>query len=72
MSAIKTATLAYLTTKEAAALLRMQPQSMRRWRWAGGGPPFVKLSNRVLYRVADVEAWLAERTVTSTAAAGAR
>lgn len=28
----------------------------------GGGPPFAKLGHRVVYRLADVEAWIQERT----------
>jgi hypothetical protein len=44
------------------------PRTAQRWRAAGGGPPFVRLGRRrVVYRIADVEAWLAERTYTSRA-----
>jgi hypothetical protein len=39
------------------------PRTAQRWRSTGGGPPFVRLGpRRVLYRVADVERWLAGRT----------
>jgi hypothetical protein len=39
------------------------PRTAQRWRATGGGPPFVRLGQRrVLYRIADVEAWLRERT----------
>jgi Helix-turn-helix domain len=39
------------------------PRTAQRWRATGGGPPFVRLGRRrVVYRVADVERWLAERT----------
>lgn len=44
--------------------------SMRMWqalRQNGGGPSFVRLSNRcVRYRWSEVEQWLAERTRTHT------
>lgn len=35
-------------------------------RVAGNGPPFLKLGRSVRYRVADLDAWLAERMVGST------
>lgn len=37
-----------------------------RSRWDGSGPPFVKIGRSVMYRVADVDAWLAGRTRNST------
>jgi hypothetical protein len=44
------------------------PRTAQRWRSSGGGPPFVRLGRRrVLYRVADVEGWLAARTYKSRA-----
>jgi hypothetical protein len=43
-------------------------RTAQRWRASGEGPPFVRLGRRrVLYRVADVEAWLAARTFKSRA-----
>ena len=58
----------FLTTDQLARLTYTKPQTWRRRRWSGDSPPYVKLGSRVLYRRADVEAWLAERTVTSTSA----
>jgi hypothetical protein len=44
------------------------PRTAQRWRQCGDGPPFVRLGKRrVVYRVADVERWLTERTYTSRA-----
>lgn len=44
------------------------PRTAQRWRMTGGGPPFVRLGKRrILYRVADVEAWLTARTYASRA-----
>jgi len=60
----------FLTTNQLAELTHTKPQTWRRRRWSGDSPPYVKLGSRVLYRRADVEAWLDERTVTSTSAAG--
>jgi hypothetical protein len=35
----------------------------RRKRVFGGGPPFIRLSNRVFYRRSELRRWLAERTI---------
>lgn len=44
--------------------------TLQRWRTEGIGPPYVKVGpRRVGYRIEDVDRWLAERVVTSTAAA---
>ena len=37
-----------------------------RARWAGEGPPFIKLGRHVRYRVDDVLAWIDENARTST------
>jgi hypothetical protein len=52
----------YLTEEEAAALSTAQgvpvaARTLSNWRWAGGGPPFVKVMRRVRYRRADILAW---------------
>jgi len=62
----------YLTTAELARLTKTQPQTWRRKRWEGGGPKFVKLGSRILYRRADIDEYLAERTFASTSEASAR
>ena len=48
----------YLTTSEAAARIRHRASTLRRWRMLGRGPAYVKLSGRVLYDPADLQAWL--------------
>ena len=48
----------YLTTQDVADLLRTSPSSVRWWRAVGYGPPGIKVGRRVLYRSADVTAWL--------------
>lgn len=52
----------YLTEAEAAAVANAEgvpvsPRTLANWRWAGNGPPFVKVLRRVRYRRADVIAW---------------
>ncbi|ANW17200.1 helix-turn-helix domain-containing protein [Streptomyces clavuligerus] len=56
----------WYTTEELAALLRVDPSTLRRWRTARPpqGPPYVPLTGRVtLYSAADVELWLCERRI---------
>ena len=55
-----------LTTGETAVLLRLQPQTLRVWRYRGGGPRYLKIGNRVVYSRQDIEAWLSTRRRTST------
>lgn len=37
-------------------------RTLRRWRQLGHGPPYIKVGRRVLYREADLQAWIDERT----------
>ena len=55
-----------LTQNEAAELLKLSVRTVERLRVTGTGPKFLKIRNSVRYRPADVEAWLASRTVRST------
>jgi predicted DNA-binding transcriptional regulator AlpA len=61
-----------LSTATAAAYLGFQPQTLRKWRVSGEGPPYIRLGDspraRVAYRLADLDAWLEARTWRSTAA----
>ncbi len=59
-----------LSTAAVASLLGLRPQTLRKWRLEGRGPRYVRLGEsrfgRATYRLADVEAWLAERTYSNT------
>lgn len=55
-----------LLPDEAAAYLRCAKQTLARRRCEGGGPAYVKLGGRVLYRRADLDAWIAGRRVFAT------
>lgn len=45
-----------LTNKEAAAVLAMQPQSLRRWACYGCGPiQPIRIGGRLRWRIADIE-----------------
>lgn len=62
-------TTRYLTTAEVAGLLRTSPETVRYWRHVGKGPVSFKLGRRVLYALADVEAFVED---ARAAAAGDR
>lgn len=49
------------TTPVAAEYLGLSPATLETMRSRGGGPPFVKLGRRVVYRQQDLDAWVAER-----------
>ena len=58
----------YLDENGLADRYSIPPRTAQRWRATGDGPAFVRLGHRrVLYRIADVERWLAERTYKSRA-----
>lgn len=63
---------ALLTTEDVAALLTVKPQSVRRWRTRGYGPPVLKVGGAVRYRVEDVEAWLERQTESSSSSTSRR
>jgi excisionase family DNA binding protein len=57
-----------LTRKEAAEYLGVKPQTLAVWHCAGRYKlPVVKVGRAVRYRLADLEAWLAARTVGAAA-----
>jgi len=59
-----------LTQRQAAILLCLSERTLERLRVSGGGPKFVKAGRAVRYREADLEAWIADRVVTSTSQIG--
>lgn len=62
----------WYNTDELAQVLGVDASTVRRWRTARPpqGPPFVRLSDRVvMYSANDVEAWLRSRRVDPAEAA---
>jgi predicted DNA-binding transcriptional regulator AlpA len=49
--------------KQLCAELGISSVTSTKWRAKGAGPPFIKVGRLVRYRRADVEAWLASRTI---------
>jgi hypothetical protein len=59
---------AYLTSKELADRWRLSDQTLANWRYAGKGPPFIRVGARVLYPVEGIYAheklsqkWLSDK-----------
>ncbi len=59
-----------LSEKEAAEYLGLTVHTMRRWRWSGDGPRFLKMGSRCLYPVAELEAYQASCLRRSTSDSG--
>jgi hypothetical protein len=56
-----------LTTAEAAAYMRLKPQTLAKWRSHGKGPSFVQLGGKVFYRVAELDAYVEAGVTTPEA-----
>lgn len=56
----------YLRTKEAAEFLSLSARTLEKHRTYGTGPGYHKLGGRVVYSVAELEAWVARGAITST------
>jgi len=52
----------YITEDELHERYLIPPRTAQRWRQDGAGPKFIRLGQRrIVYRVSDVETWLADR-----------
>ena len=47
----------------AAAAIGVTVGTLKRWRREGVGPVYCRIGNRVRYRIADLDAWLAANAV---------
>lgn len=67
---IRNPALVFLTSNEAAAVLRISPRTLERMRVDGSGPRFIKVGagkrSRVLYREAELVAWVDKLSFGST------
>jgi len=59
-----------LTPKQAAELLCMSEMTLRKWRWEGKGPQFVKMGRKVVYRQNDLQEFIQSMVRTSTSDTG--
>jgi hypothetical protein len=55
-----------LMTKEAASHLRLSASTLNKLRIFGGGPVYSKIGGRVVYQLADLDRWVAERRRVSS------
>jgi len=56
----------YFKTPEAANYTKTSVPNLERKRLRGDGPPYAKIGKSVIYRRADLDAWLARHLVRST------
>ena len=59
-----------LDESEAASLLGLSVKTLRRWRWAGHPPRFIKLGGAVRYDMTDLRAFKESGRRTSTSDPG--
>lgn len=59
----------HLTQNELATRWNLSPRTIERWRSNGEGPRFVRLGNRVMFRLEDIEAFEEQHLLESNAGA---
>lgn len=59
-----------LTELEAAEILNVEPTTLRRWRWVGRPPSFLKIGAAVRYDLADLQKFIEARRRSSTSDQG--
>ncbi len=57
---------------EAAHTLGMKVATLRRWRWSGSGPNFIKIGSAVRYDTAELRAYINANRRSSTSDQGLR
>ena len=55
-----------LNATETARQLSLSTSTLAKMRLYGTGPAYIKLGRRVLYRVEDIQVWIAENRFNST------
>lgn len=65
-----TFTSALINEIKAAELLGLKVGTLRRWRWSGDGPGFIKLGTAVRYDPMELERFIREGQRTSTSDTG--
>jgi hypothetical protein len=53
----------YLNEQEEADELGVTPQTLRKWRRLGEGPPYTEFARQFMYSIAGTVAWLKAREV---------
>ncbi len=47
-----------LNEHEVAEILNISAPTLRKWRWEGKGPQFVKIGHRVAYKVGEIDSYI--------------
>ena len=55
----------FLTSTQLSERWQLHQQTLIKWRKTGTGPPYVKIKDKVLYKLADVEAYEKANTFPS-------
>jgi len=55
-----------LTPEEAAELIRIETDTLNKWRFEGRGPRFIKLGSSVRYRRSDLATYLDQQTYSKS------
>jgi hypothetical protein len=56
----------HLDEKHLAERWLISPRTLEQWRWQGRGPRYLKIGGRVVYRLADIEAFESARVHSNT------
>ena len=56
----------YISSAEAAEYLNVSQSMLAKRRLSGDGPRYSKLGKRVVYEIADLDVWIADRKHRST------
>jgi hypothetical protein len=57
-------TVQHLHQVELARRWKISPRTLERWRWLNQGVAYTKIGGRVVYQLADVEAYEAANRIT--------
>ncbi len=58
----------FLTHLDTADYLHVSERTLARWRMEGVGPAFRRFGRRIVYALADIDAWADQRVYSSTSA----
>jgi hypothetical protein len=62
----RTLAMQSLDQRQLAGRWLISPRTLEQWRWQGKGPRYLKIGGRVVYRLADVEAFEAASVRVNT------
>ena len=60
----------FVDTYRAADYVGLSHRTMEKYRWTGGGPEYVKLGRRCLYKPSELDRWMEEGRRRSTSDLG--